>query len=99
MKCFNCGNDDPKSMWDEGDTFYCSRCCHRTRVSDGKDDVVLCPVCHHMRDRKAFYCMWCNSPWGSSDTFDKEIYKLVNEFEKSVGSDNIRYYKLKGRRK
>ena len=26
MKCANCGNNDQKTLWDEGDTFYCSKC-------------------------------------------------------------------------
>ena len=31
MKCTNCGNDNPATLWDEGDTIYCSVCTHRTR--------------------------------------------------------------------
>ena len=98
IKCANCGNANPKKLFDEGDTIYCSECTHRTRVSDGKDDLVVCPVCHHLRDRKAFVCMWCNSPWGSDDEFDEEAYKLANEFEKSDASLNKRYIKLRGKR-
>jgi len=33
MKCANCGNEDPKPLWDEGDTFYCSKCCHGETIS------------------------------------------------------------------
>ena len=60
-KCANCGNENEMTLWDEGDTIYCSECCHRTRKEDGEDDLVECPVCHHMKDRKAYYCMWCNN--------------------------------------
>lgn len=99
MRCANCGNDNPDTLWDEGDTIYCSVCCHRTRVDDESDDLVLCPVCHHMRDRKAYECLWCGTTWGSSDSFDQEAYDLANEFENSEGSNHIRYRLLKGRRK
>lgn len=98
MKCANCGNEDLNYLHDEGDTFYCSKCCHRTRVSDGQDDLVECPVCSHLRDRKALYCMWCNATWGEYDeSFSQEEYDLANEFEETLDSSNIRYYKLKGR--
>lgn len=63
MKCANCGNEDEKTLWDEGDTIYCSLCAHRTRISDGEDDLVECPHCHEMRDRKAYYCRNCNMPF------------------------------------
>lgn len=64
MKCAKCGNEDQRSLWDEGDTIYCSKCCYRTRVSDGKLDLVKCPRCHKMHDRKAAYCRYCNdSTW------------------------------------
>ena len=67
MKCANCGNTDANTLWDEGDTFYCSICHHRTSMSTGKDDVVECPYCHRMRDRKAMYCRHCNdSSWQTS---------------------------------
>lgn len=98
MKCANCGEERPGWLHDDGDTIYCSSCCHRTRKDTGEDDLVVCPVCHHMRDRKALYCMWCNSSWGSDETFDQESYELANEFEDSVTSANIRFFKLKGRR-
>ena len=65
MRCANCGNEDKKTLWDEGDTIYCSKCTHRTRKDNGKDDLVRCPSCHKMRDRKAMYCKWCNHTWGS----------------------------------
>lgn len=99
MVCANCGNSDEKTLFDEGDTFYCSLCKHRTRVSDGQDDLVECPVCGHLRDRKAAYCSWCNSLWGSNDKFDQEAYESANEFEKSVSSSNLRYFKLLGKSK
>ena len=28
--CANCGNTDKATLWDENDTFYCSKCTHRT---------------------------------------------------------------------
>lgn len=100
MRCANCGNENPNTLFDEGDTFYCSECCHRTRVDDGEDDLVVCPVCHHMRDRKALYCQWCNSTWGQDDeSFSQEEYDLANEFEDSVDESNKRYFNIKGRRK
>ena len=63
MKCANCGNENESSLWDEGDTIYCSRCCHRTRTSNGEEDLVECPHCHEMRDSKAYYCRHCNTPF------------------------------------
>ena len=63
MKCANCGNTDSNRLWDEGDTFYCSKCAHRTLYATGEDDLVECPCCHKMRDRKAFYCRNCNDTW------------------------------------
>lgn len=66
MKCANCGNEDPKTLWDESDTIYCSKCTHRTLVGLNIDDLVECPYCHEMRDRKAMYCRLCNTAWGSS---------------------------------
>ena len=59
MKCANCGNVNADSLWDEGDTIYCSKCCHRTLIETGEDDLVECPRCHEMRDRKAYYCRNC----------------------------------------
>lgn len=63
MRCANCGNEDENTLWDEGDTIYCSRCTHRTRTSDGEEDLVECPHCHEMRDSKAYYCRHCNMPF------------------------------------
>lgn len=51
------------TLWDEGGTIYCSRCTHRTRTSDGEEDLVECPHCHEMRDSKAYYCRHCNMPF------------------------------------
>lgn len=79
MICANCGNSDERSLWDEGDTFYCSICHHRTLVDSGEDDSVECPYCHRMRDRKAMYCRYCNdSAWLSStpeeyDEIDRDL--------------------------
>ena len=67
MKCANCGNINESTLWDEDDTIYCSVCHHRTNKANGKDDLVECPYCHRMRDRKAYYCCYCNdSTWEPS---------------------------------
>lgn len=81
LKCANCGNTDSNTLWDEGDTIYCSKCCHRTRKDDGEDDLVECPYCHRMRDRKAMYCRWCNdSTWEESTEEEfEEIDKDLND--------------------
>lgn len=81
LRCANCGNVDKNTLWDEGDTIYCSRCAHRTNRNTGEDDVVECPYCHRMRDRKALYCRWCNdSTWEPStpDEFE-ETDKILKE--------------------
>lgn len=81
MRCANCGNTDENTLWDEGDTIYCSKCAHRTSVDTGEDDLVECPYCHRMRDRKAMYCRWCNdSTWEPStqDEFE-EIDKILKD--------------------
>lgn len=44
MRCAICGNEDENTLWDEGDTIYCSRCAHRTRTSDEEEDLVECPI-------------------------------------------------------
>ena len=81
MKCGYCGNTDTNSLCDEGDTIYCSLCQHRTSVATGKDDVVLCPYCHRMRDRKAVYCRHCNdSTWQASTPAEfAEIDRILKE--------------------
>lgn len=63
--CANCGNTDSATLWDEEDTFYCSNCFHRTSRETGEDDLVECPACGYMRDRKALHCRHCNSSWGA----------------------------------
>jgi DNA-directed RNA polymerase subunit RPC12/RpoP len=63
MKCANCGNDDQKTLWNEGDTFYCSKCYYRTLIETNKLDLIECPYCHNLRDRKAYYCRNCNETW------------------------------------
>lgn len=80
-KCANCGNTDENTLWDEDDTIFCSRCCHRTSKETRQDDLVVCPYCHRMRDRKAMYCRWCNdSTWKAStqDEFE-EIDKILKD--------------------
>ena len=83
MKCANCGNSDENTLFDEGDTFYCKLCYHRTRVSDGKDDLLECPYCHRMRDRKAAYCRWCNS-FGWEPSTPKQ-FEEVDQVLKEMG--------------
>ncbi len=98
VHCANCGNVDSRTLFDEGDTIYCSRCSHRTRKSDGRDDLVICPVCRHLKDRKATYCRWCNNADPKAGYSPREE-ELANEFEAKLTPDNIRYYNLKGKRK
>lgn len=57
MKCANCGNKDERILFDEGDTFYCSVCLHRTQMATGQDDLITCPFCGHLRDQKAHACI------------------------------------------
>lgn len=81
MKCANCGNDDERILWDEGDTIYCSNCCHRTLKETGEDDLVECPCCGYERDRKALYCFNCGNAWGVkiSGREKYEIRKILQE--------------------
>lgn len=83
MRCANCGNTDESTLWDEGDTIYCSRCTHRTSKETEEDDVVECPYCHRMRDRKAMYCRWCNdSTWQTST---QEEFEETDRILKDMG--------------
>ena len=84
MKCTNCGNDNPATLWDEGDTIYCSVCTHRTRKTDFEDDSVQCPYCHRLRDKKAMYCRYCNSSdWTPSSPAEfAEIDQIVALLQK-----------------
>lgn len=81
MKCANCGNVNEKTLFDEEETFYCSKCCHRTRKTDGLENSVQCPYCHRKRDKSAMYCRYCNaSGWTpSSPTEFTEIDKILKE--------------------
>lgn len=95
MKCANCGNDNPKKLFDEGDTIYCQVCYHRTLTSNGKDDLVWCTNCGKLRDRKAMYCMWCNGFQGDHFTkkeFDEEL-GITRDFIKTLTPDNVLYWK------
>lgn len=80
-KCANCGNSNESTLWDEGDTIYCSLCYHRTNKENGEDDLVECPYCHRMRDRKAYYCRYCNdATWVSSTNEEfEEIDNVLKE--------------------
>ena len=81
MRCANCGNTGENTLQDKVDTTYCSKCAHRTSVDTGEDDVVECPYCHRMRDRKAIYCRWCNDSAWEPSTQDKfeEIDKILKD--------------------
>jgi DNA-directed RNA polymerase subunit RPC12/RpoP len=81
MKCANCGNDNHATLWDEGDTIYCSVCTHRTRKTDFADDSIQCPYCHRLRDKKAMYCRYCNSSdWTPSTPAEfAEIDKILKD--------------------
>ena len=83
MKCANCGNTNESTLWDEDDTIYCSICNHRTNKENGEDDIVECPYCHRMRDRKAYYCRYCNdSTWIPSTP---EEFKEIDNNLKEMG--------------
>lgn len=83
MTCANCGNSNSNTLWDEGDTIYCSLCHHRTSLATGRDDVVECPYCHRMRDRKALYCRYCNdSTWAPST---QEEFEEIDTDLKDLG--------------
>lgn len=103
MKCANCGNTDKKTLFDEGDTFYCSKCSHRTQTATGQDDLITCPFCGRLRDRKAHHCMWCNIPLNSVNPPSREEYeeldKELSAFEKRLTPSDIRYWKLRGKKK
>ena len=98
MKCANCGNTDKRFLFDEDDTFYCSKCTHRTQKATGQDDLITCPYCGRLRDRKAFLCMWCGNSIGAYPPPSKEDYEELNEsvteFEKTLNRSHIRYWKL-----
>ena len=79
VKCAYCGNTDKDTLWDEGDTIHCSLCFHRTSVETGKLDVVECPYCHRMRDRKALYCFFCNDA-----TWEPSTQEEFEEIDKSL---------------
>ena len=103
MKCANCGNTDPRTLFDEGDTFYCSKCCHRTQTATGQDDLITCPYCGRLRDRKAYQCMWCGNSIGQNNPPTQEDYEEIdaslNEFEAGLTPQNLRYWNLRGKKK
>ena len=83
IKCANCGNTNDTALWDEGDTIYCSACQHRTLKETGEDNVVECPYCHRMRDRKAYYCRYCgDSMWKPST---KKEFAEIDKSLKNMG--------------
>ena len=84
MKCANCGNTNQSTLFDEEQTIYCSICQHRTDKKNGRDNSVMCPVCHDLRDPKAVYCRWCNdSSWGKYDPIAKQMNE---EYKKKYGN-------------
>ena len=103
MRCANCGNKNPKLLFDEGDTIYCSKCCHRTQIATGADDLITCPYCGRMRDRKAFQCMWCGNSIGQNIPPSKELFEeldgILNEFEDTLEETNLRYWNLSKKRR
>lgn len=83
MKCANCGNTNENTLWDDGETIHCSLCHHNTLKATGEDDVVECPYCHRMRDRRALYCRYCNdSAWEPSTP---EEFEEIDESLKEIG--------------
>lgn len=103
MRCANCGNENPRTLHDEGDTFFCSVCCHRTQTATGQDDLITCPFCGRLRDRKAFACMWCNNslesqPGPTREEFE-ELDSILQEFEEGLTPANVRYWKLRNKKK
>ena len=99
MKCANCGNEDLRTLHDEGDTFYCSICCHRTQTATGQDDLITCPYCGRFRDRKAFQCLWCGNSIGQNEEPSIELYEEINEvlkdFETSLTPENKRFWNIR----
>lgn len=83
LHCAHCGNSDERFLVDEGDTLYCKKCAKRTLKATGEKDVVECPYCHRMRDRKAYYCWYCNdSTWQPST---KKEFEEIDELLKREG--------------
>lgn len=99
MKCVNCGNSDSRLLFDEGDTVYCSECHHRTNRITGKDDLITCPFCGRLRDRKAMYCWWCNNTLDTVPGPTLEEYKRINQslkkLDESITPENKIYWKIR----
>ena len=93
VKCCNCGNKQRDSLHDEGDTIFCSKCHHRTKKSNGKDDSIVWPICNHPRDRKAAHCRFCNGSQKGKYSYAEE--KSAREFLKQIDADNLTYGKYK----
>lgn len=51
-------------------------------LEESQEDVVECPYCHRLRDRKALYCRYCNdSTWLPSTPEEfEEIDKILKEY-------------------
>ncbi len=83
MKCMYCGNEEQQTLWDEDDVIFCSLCHHRTRKDNGRVDLVKCPYCKRMRERKSMYCRYCNDSTWKTSTPRK--FKEVDKFLKEQG--------------
>ncbi len=99
VQCANCGNADQAKLFDEDDTFYCSECCHRTLKRNNADDLVWCPTCGMLRDRKASACLWCNSPLDSNPpTYEEYQENSSDWFIKDITEQNKRYWRIRKER-
>lgn len=99
LNCANCGNDSSRLLFDDGETVYCSVCCHRTRKDTGEDGLVECPYCHRMGDRNAYLCLWCNHTLEDINKPARKELKIVDEilidFEDNLTPSNIRYWNIR----
>lgn len=99
MKCANCGNENPKKLWDDDDTIYCSECCHRTVKETRQDDLIECPYCKRLRDRKAYQCLWCGHSLNETDPptpeVTLELNEILSDFDKQLDSSNKRYWNIR----
>lgn len=99
MKCANCGTENSKFLFDDGETVYCSVCCHRTRKDSFEDDLVVCPYCHRMIDRKAYVCLWCNHTLEDNIKPTRKEYKMnddsLKDFDDNLTPSNIRYWNIR----
>ena len=102
MQCANCGNTDAQYLFDEDDTFSCAKCRHRTLKQTNADDLVWCPYCGMLRDRKTSVCLWCNGSLEDEPPATIEEYKetcdLSDWFIKEMSDQNKRYWRIRKER-